>query len=159
MIVRQAGFTYLTALFLVATLGVMWAAIGTVWEKVSQREKEKELLLVGEQFRNAIGAYYEKSPGSLKKYPETLEDLLQDKRQLGVQRYLRKIYLDPMTRSNKWGLVKSPLGGIMGVYSLSEKMPVKRSGFEGGQADLSGKTKYSEWIFVYRPFMQTPLAR
>ena len=111
---RQLGVTYLAVLFLVATMGAIWAAIGNIWSTTSQREKEKELLLIGAQFRTAIGQYYEKSPGALKKYPETLEDLLKDNRQLGTQRYLRKVFIDPITKTSKWGFVMSPHGGDYG---------------------------------------------
>lgn len=151
---RQSGFTYLAALFLVGIMGTVWVTIGKTWSTANQREKERELLLIGSQFRNAIGMYYEKSPGTLKKYPDTLEDLLKDERQLATQRYLRKVFVDPMTRSNKWGLVMSPLGGVMGVHSLSDAYPIKRANFLDADLDLSGKTKYSEWLFVYRPIQQ-----
>lgn len=151
---KQLGFTYLAALFLIAAMGTIWAAAGQIWSTASQREKERELLLIGAQFRDAIGMYYEKSPGAAKKYPGTLEDLLKDERQPGTQRYLRKIFVDPMTRSNKWGLVMSPMGGVMGVRSLSDVRPIKSANFGDADADLVGKTKYSEWLFVYRPVPQ-----
>lgn len=148
---RQAGFTYLAALFLVGVLGAILASIGVVWSTMQQRDKERELLLIGEQFRGAIGQYYEKSPGSVKKYPQTLNDLLKDERQLATQRHLRKIFIDPMTRTNKWGLVQAPEGGIMGVHSLSENPPLKTANFGKVNLELEGKAKYSEWLFVYRP--------
>jgi type II secretory pathway pseudopilin PulG len=148
---KQSGFTYLAVLFLVAMMGVIWVAVGEVWSTANQREKERELLLIGAQFREAIGQYYEKSPGVLKKYPPTLEDLLRDERQPGSQRYLRKIFVDPITRSNKWGLVMSPIGGIMGVHSLSDAKPIKTASFQDADLELAGKAKYSEWFFVYRP--------
>lgn len=147
----QFGFTYLAALFLVAIMGAVWAAAGDVWSVANQREKERELLLIGAQFRTAIARYYEGTPGSLKKYPAALEDLLQDNRYLGTQRCLRKIFIDPMTRSKEWGLVMSPTGGIMGVHSLSDASPIKKANFLAADASLSGKTKYSEWLFFYRP--------
>ena len=150
----QAGFTYLAALFLVAIFGAILASTGVVWSTAQQREKECELLLIGKQFRMAIGQYYEKSPGSLKKYPPTLNDLLKDERQLSTQRYLRKIFIDPMMRSNKWGLVQAPEGGIMGVRSLSEDQLLKNGNFSEADGDLAGKKKYSEWLFVYRPVQQ-----
>lgn len=151
MLQRQAGFTYLAALFLIAVAGAAAAAAGVLWSTVSQREKERELLFTGNQFRQAIGEYYERSPGTLKKYPPTLNDLLKDERQLGMRRYLRRIYRDPVTQTNTWGLVQSPEGGIMGVHSLSEDKPLRQSGFSPVNADFVGKKHYSEWKFVYRP--------
>lgn len=151
---RQMGFTYLAMLFLVAIMGAIWASVGGIWSTASQREKERELLLIGAQFREAIGQYYESSPGMLKRYPGTLEDLLKDERQPGTRRYLRKLFFDPITRSNKWGLVMSPMGGIMGVHSLSDARPIKNANFPDSDVDLAGKSKYSEWLFVYRPVPQ-----
>jgi len=147
----QSGFTYLAALFLVAVMGAMLASIGMLWSTAQQRDKERELLFVGGQFRNAIKQYYEKSPGAVKKYPDTLDNLLKDERQLATQRYLRKIYIDPMTRIAKWGVVHAPEGGIMGVYSLSEERPLKVDNFTGDNTGLAGKIKYSEWQFNYTP--------
>jgi hypothetical protein len=37
----------------------------------------------------------------------------------------------------------------MGVYSLSEKEPLKVAGFTVENADFEGKTRYSEWKFEY----------
>ncbi len=122
-----------------------------LWSTAQRRDKERELLFVGNQFRKAIGQYYEKSPGAVKKYPGTLSDLLKDERQLATQRYLRKIFIDPMTRTNKWGLVQAPEGGIMGVYSLSEAHPFKTDNFREADQRLAGKMKYSEWQFIYTP--------
>lgn len=154
---KQLGVTYLAVLFLVGTMGLVWASVAVIWSTSNQREREQELLLVGGQFRDAIGQYYEKSPGTLKKYPESLEDLLKDNRQLGTQRYLRKVFVDPVTRTNKWGLVISPAGGIMGVHSLSDAVPIKRAGFSTADAELEGKSKYDEWAFVYRSIQQAAL--
>lgn len=50
----QAGFTYLTILFVMAIAGVILAEVGINWTQDSQREKERQLLFVGNQFRQAI---------------------------------------------------------------------------------------------------------
>jgi hypothetical protein len=123
---HQSGFSYLTALFVVAALGAGLAATGEIWFHARQREKEAELMWIGNQFKHAIGLYYQRSPGTLKRYPERLEDLLEDRRYLSVQRYLRKIYSDPLTGRPDWGLIAAPGGGIMGIRSLSEIEPIGR---------------------------------
>lgn len=145
------GFTYLTVLFVVAISGVLMAATGVNWHTAAQRDKERELLFAGDQFRRAIGLYYERSPGGAKAFPRTLDDLLQDKRYPTVQRYLRKIYRDPITGKGDWGLVAAPGGGIMGVYSLSEDAPFKRTGFRVADASLTDQSRYADWRFVYTP--------
>lgn len=146
---RQRGFTYLTALLLVAAVGASLAVVGGLWSQASQREKEAELLWIGEQFRQAIGLYYQRSPGTAKRYPEKLEDLLEDRRFLTVQRYLRRIYADPMTGKPQWDLISAPSGGIMGVRSLSGGQPVR---------EREGARRYAEWTFVYEPLSAAPVA-
>lgn len=149
----QGGFTYLALLFAVALAGIVLAATGVVWSTERQRERERELLFVGNQFRQAIGSYYERSPGLVKRYPRSLNDLLKDDRYLSTQRHLRQIYTDPITGSPEWGLIAAPEGGVMGVYSLSNEKAVKRSGFAFRDAEFEGAAKYSQWRFVYRPLL------
>jgi type II secretory pathway pseudopilin PulG len=145
----QAGFTYLGVIFLVALMGMVLASVGTVASFERQREKEKELLFVGNQFRRAIQMYYERTPGPVKQYPESLEALLEDSRFPTTQRYLRKIYPDPITGKAEWGTVEAPGGGVMGVYSLSDVAPKKRAHFREADQDFEGNAAYSDWKFVY----------
>jgi type II secretory pathway pseudopilin PulG len=147
---NQRGFAYLALLLMVAALGIGLASIGPIWASVQQRDKEKELLHIGEQFRKAIASYYESSPG-VKQYPPRLEDLLLDPRLPGKRRHLRKIYRDPMTNSIQWGTVDAPTGGIMGVYSRSLETPLKQQGFQAHRGYLAGKAHYMEWVFGYAP--------
>jgi len=148
---RQAGFTYLALLFTVAIASMVLAATGTLWSVEAQREREVELLFVGNQFRQAIRSYYEQSPGMQKRYPMSLDELVTDNRYLGVKRHLRQIYMDPITGRSEWGMLMAPEGGIMGVHSLSDQKTIKRSHFLLRDATLEGKNMYSEWHFVYRP--------
>src|SRR3990170_6452118 len=79
----QRGFTYLAMLLAVAVIGIGLAAAGQVWTTAAQREKEQQLLFVGNQYRRAIGLYHRNSPNQLTPgvaYPKALKDLLEDKR-------------------------------------------------------------------------------
>jgi hypothetical protein len=88
-----------------------------------------------------------------------LEDLLQDERYPNVRRYLRRIYRDPMTGKNEWGLVKAPDGGIVGVHSLAEGRPLKSADFSEADAAFVAVETYAEWKFVaVPPAAQTPPA-
>jgi len=143
------GFTYIGLLIAVAFIGVALAAVGTVWSQTRQREKERELLFVGGQFRQAIDQYYENPPpGKNKQFPKKLEDLLQDDRFPFARRYLRKIYPDPMTGSVEWGLLRGADKSIVGVYSLSDSAPLKTANFDITDAALADKQHYYEWHFV-----------
>jgi type II secretory pathway pseudopilin PulG len=147
----EAGFTYVVALFLVAILSLLTLMAVQTWKTAEQREKEKQLLFVGEQYRHAIQLYYDLSPGSVKKYPKELNDLLLDKRATRIIRPLRQLFLDPMNSKAQWGIVDAPDGGIMGVFSLSTAQPIKQDGFIEEEADFAGKTQYQDWKFIYTP--------
>ena len=148
---KQTGFTYLAILFVIAVAGIMLARTGLNWSQVSQREKEHELLFVGNQYRQAIAQYYQRTPGMLKRYPPKLDDLLNDIRYNPPQHYLRKLYRDPVTNSQQWKLIMSPEGGIMGIHSQSDTTPIKTSGFDYANQAFEGVGKYSGWEFVYTP--------
>jgi type II secretory pathway pseudopilin PulG len=125
------------------------ALIGEVWHTSNVREKEAELLQVGNEYRRAIERYYLSGPQ--RQYPKNLSDLIKDPRMPGTVRYLRRLYPDPITGRDEWGLVKSADGGLAGVYSLSENPPLKVSGFALRDAAFEGKNKYSEWQFAFAP--------
>lgn len=148
---KQYGMAYLALLVVIAGMAAALAATATVWHTAQQREKEKTLLYVGECYRRAIGQYYESALGD-KRYPTTLDDLLLDKRMPGVRRYLRRLYTDPLTGANDWGLVVAPQGGIMGVYSPYDgDAPLKQGGFAPAQYGFENATRYADWQFVYAP--------
>lgn len=155
---KTAGFTYLGLLFIIVLLGITLALAGTLYSFAQQREKERQLIFIGNQFKQAILNYYLASPGNIKRYPLRLEDLLQDNRFVSVQRHLRKLYTDPITKSQDWGLVKAPDGGIMGVYSKSTDLTLKTSGFDLIASNLPNKPRYQDWKFTYdNPLIQKPL--
>jgi type II secretory pathway pseudopilin PulG len=142
------GFTYLSALFIVAILGAGLALTGDVWHTAATREKEVELLHVGHQYRAAIQRYFLNGPQ--RQYPRSLEDLLKDPRQPGTVRYLRRLQPDPVTGKD-WMLVKAPDGGILGVHSPSEAAPLKVANFKLRDRTFEGTQKYSDWKFIFQP--------
>jgi type II secretory pathway pseudopilin PulG len=145
---RQAGFSYLWVLLLVALMGVGLTVVAEMDSTISQRDREKALLATGRQFQIAIGRYYEGTTGGRNEYPASLEDLLQDPRYPGAMRHLRKIFIDPITGKAEWGLVR--VGGrIVGVHSLSEKTPIKQANFEAEVSHFAGAQKYTDWVFTY----------
>jgi type II secretory pathway pseudopilin PulG len=147
---RQLGFTYLTVMFIIAILLGGLAIVGETWETSARREKEAELLFIGNQYRRAIGLYYAATPGPVKRYPREIQDLIKDPRQPSTQRHLRKLYPDPMT-GKEWVVIKGADGGIQGVQSASEDAPLKIAGFRVRDASFEGATKYSEWKFIHTP--------
>lgn len=145
------GVTYVWTLLTVALIGAGLAVIGQMWHTLAQREKESDLLFAGEQIQRAIGRYYENTPAAAQRFPRKLEDLLRDERYPTLHRYLRKIYVEPITGTKRWGLVEYPGIGITGVYSLSERQPMKQGNFPPQFTQFAGAAKYSDWKFVYVP--------
>lgn len=150
MIPRQAGFTYVVALFLVAVLSIVSVRALQYTSMVEQREKEAELLWIGSAYRKAIATYYNESQGSIKKYPQNVEELLKHAL-VNPTRPLRKRYRDPITGAKDWGLVRNEVGALIGVYSLSQRKPLKRDGFPPELAGFANAQRYSDWKFVYQP--------
>jgi len=151
---QQHGFAYLTILFIVAIMTAGLAVVGQVWQTAAVREREAELLHIGNEYRKAIERYYllpDLQPSQTRQYPKNLTDLIKDPRKGNTVRHLRRLYPDPITGGTEWGLVKAPDGGFAGVYSLSEESPLKTGGFLVRDATFEGKTKYSDWQFAYAP--------
>lgn len=149
---KARGFTYLVVLIMLAALGAGLASVGVVWHSAQQREREEELIFIGEQFQRAIRSYVEGSPGAAKEFPKNLDDLIEDRRQPVVRRHLRRIFIDPMTRTTTWGLILRPDGRITGVHSLSSDRAFRTAGLPTG---ISGST-YSQWKFAYEESSTVP---
>lgn len=144
---QQAGFTLLGLLFLVAALGILLGAVGTVWETAARREKEAELIFIGDQYRRALESYYRASPGQMKRFPSSLAELVKDKRFPQTVRHLRRIYRDPMTNADQWGEVREG-DEIVGIHSLALGAPLKQTGFPKVYVDFDGKETYQGWVFL-----------
>lgn len=113
---NQRGVTLLLVLFMVVVLGLAMGMTGKVWKTVVQRDREEQLLWVGNQYRLAIKSYSTAMVGQggqvvsgaavptvgQKKavaavYPNSLQDLLKDPRFQNPVRHIRKLYKDPIT--------------------------------------------------------------
>ena len=143
----QRGFTYLGFLLFVALAGAGLAAYSELASHSAQREKEAELLFRGEQYREAIASYWKKE----QRYPKALAELLEDKRYPMPVRHLRRLYREPITGQDEWGLVEAPEGGVMGVYSPSEDEPIKSGNFSVRNQEFADAAKYADWKFVHVP--------
>jgi len=134
----EAGILYLALLFSVVLIGIATAVAAPLWRTMVQREKEEELLFRLTEFRRAIAAYR----AAHNRFPEKLEDLLEDKTQLATRRYLRRIYPDPMTGKADWELEHQvdktgTVSGIKDLHSRSPGIGLKR---------VKGKgERYQDW--------------
>jgi type II secretory pathway pseudopilin PulG len=151
---RTKGFAYIGLLVAIVVIGAALAAVGEVWSIQGRREREVELLYRGDAIRRAIGHYVRLNPGGAGHYPQELQDLVQDERWPQVQRYLRRIYEDPITGAADWTLIRAADGGIMGVASSSTAAPIKRQGFENFAIEdslFADMSCYCDWQFIYQP--------
>jgi type II secretory pathway pseudopilin PulG len=145
---QAAGFTYLGLLILVAIISLASTATLQVGAIQERRAAEEELLEIGAEFSRALTSYANASLPGQKRAPSTLQELVTDRRFPIVRHHLRKIYADPLTGKQEWGLVMAPDGsGIIGVYSLSTGQPIKIANFDPPFEGFAKKKSYKYWVF------------
>lgn len=137
----------------------LWAALAVVLallavaalngDLLARVMHERDLIACGKRIRDAIGAYYEASPGSAKTYPSALQHLLYDPRILGEKKYLEYIPTDPMTKKPEWAQIKNAQGEVIGVHSLATGTPSWLGQLFAPSG--SGSASYAQWKFVHQP--------
>jgi type II secretory pathway pseudopilin PulG len=147
----ERGFGYVGIILIVAAFGIGLAAIGELWSTQAQREREAELLLVGRAYRQAIASYFASTRPGTPAYPQRLEDLLEDRRGPVLRRHLRNVYADPITGGHDWGFVTTPDGRIRGVFSKSQRAPLKSAGFGAFETAFAQAKSYQDWRFEHVP--------
>jgi len=102
----------------VVVVGILAEAATLLTSRMTQADREQELLFRGLAYKKAVESYY-RAGGS---YPRALDDLLKDPRTPGVRRHIRALYPDPFARSDKkeWTLIRAADGGITGVAEIHE---------------------------------------
>lgn len=153
---QHTGFILVAMLLLLMGASYVLVEVSVKWSDAVKRDREYELLKVGDTIRKAIGSYYNQTNGVVKQYPPSLEALLLDDRFLSPKRYLRQLYIDPVTRREGWGLIMAPGGGIMGIHSLSAQSPYKRENFKPSNQSFENQKFYANWLFIY---VQTALPK
>ncbi|MFT3819969.1 MAG: type II secretion system protein [Rubrivivax sp.] len=144
----MAGFTLVAVLILLGALTAAATAAGPWWSVEQQREREAELLRIGALYAGALKNYRDASPGSDRRYPASLDELLLDGRFVGTRRHLRRLYADPVRPGQPWGLIRDPQGGIRGVYSASDATPWMRTPVVRPGLRLQAAGRYRDWHFV-----------
>jgi general secretion pathway protein G len=153
---REKGFTFVELLVVCTILLILASAVMPLAKVSIQRQREAELRRALREMRTAIDKFKDAadagfiSPFDLKagaeNYPPTLETLVEGVTKAndatGVKlKFLRRVPMDPMTRSTEWGMRAysdrpdaTSWGGssVFDVYTKSE-----------GKA-LDG-TKYKDW--------------
>ena len=119
---KQSGYTFIEVAIVAAIVGILASAALPLAKVTMQRQREIELRRALREMRTAIDKYKDAADQNLispndidndaEGYPPTLQTLVD-----GVTpandttgrklRYLRRIPIDPMTRSAEWGLRSS----------------------------------------------------
>jgi type II secretory pathway pseudopilin PulG len=151
------GVVLLALLVAMTLLAIGLTAAVDVWTVSRQREREQELLFVGDQYRQAIRRYYLAAPGGRPRgYPPSIEVLLEDDRFPVPVRHLRRAYPDPITGKSEWGMLRAD-DRILGVYSLSEARPIKQAGFAPVDQTFTDAESYRNWVFAFVPRRGAPM--
>lgn len=148
---RDAGFTYLALIIMVAIIGLVGAATLRTDALLRRAAAERELLEVGAAFSEALRSYAEATPRGQPQQPPSLQELLKDSRFPGVRRHLRKIVMDPITGKPEWGIVfvnKVNGSGVLAIYSLSQNRPLKVANFDVRFPGFENKEHISDWKFA-----------
>jgi hypothetical protein len=145
------GFTYLLVLIAIATISAVAALSLQQGRALAQRDKELELLYLGGQFRQALLSFAASTPAGAQARPRSLEQLVRDDRGPVVRRHLRRVFVDPLTGSTTWGVVRDSNGDVTGVYSLASGTPVKQENFEAPFEFFRDSRTYADWIFSTMP--------
>lgn len=146
---RPRGVMLLALLISLALGGIGLMALVDNWTLQRQREREQELLFVGDQYRQAIRRYYYGAPsGQMRQLPTTLEAMLNDDRYPFPMHHLRRLYPDPITGSNEWGELRVQ-DRLVGVYSKSDAHPIKQAGFPPAYQSFNDQERYQDWVFAF----------
>lgn len=144
---RESGFTVTALLVVMFVVALGLSVAGPRWRDQSRRTNERDLMRVGVLYARALADFRDSSPGSLKTFPRSLDELTLDTRFLGVRRHMRRLYPDPLDPARPWGVVKDIDGYIVGVYSQSTDEPIAAGVVDLGYIVLEPARRYSDWKF------------
>jgi len=146
---RQSGLILLALLIMLVLVGIGTLGAAEVWSVTLKREREAELLFVGDQYRRAIASYWKVSPGR-RAYPPSIDVLLTDDRFPTPVHHLRRRYRDPMTESGEFEPIMQA-NAVVGIHTTSEDVPIKLAGFPQPYKLFEQAENYSQWQFVFVP--------
>jgi type II secretory pathway pseudopilin PulG len=109
--------TYIVVLTMVVIIGISIGAANQEWKTIVKREREKELVFRGMQYKEAIENWYNKDyPPGKGHNPQPLrelKDLLTSPDSLQKIHYIRKLYTDPITGKEFVAIKGSELAGLI----------------------------------------------
>lgn len=147
---QNKGMMIIPVIFIVLIFIILTLKSNSVWDMEIRREMEQELIFRGKQYAYAIEKYYKKNASPLKDFDILLE-----------KRFIRKLYIDPLSETGEWNIVmKSSTGGSSGSKLLvvpEELLPsylsnakiigVCSTADDVGYYEYRTKKNYNEWAF------------
>ena len=168
MVRKSRGYTLVALIVAMTVMSILIAAVLPMASAESQRDKEAELIFRGFQYAEGIRTFRKRYG----RYPNTLKEMFEMR-----PRTLRKLWKDPMTNSDKWGLITlagaplitpggapvSPGGGMAPTPAPTRTpgalgnpgdappgpiMGVYSTSKKKGYRLFSGRENYNEWRFT-----------
>lgn len=166
---QSSGYTLVALIVGMTVMSILIAAVLPMASTEAQRDKEAELIFRGIQYAEGIRTFRRRYG----RYPNTLKEMYEIR-----PRTLRKLWKDPMTNSNNWGLITlmagAPLpgarpGGMPGGGRLAPTpVPTPWPGTPGNPGNappgpitgvystskkkgyrlFAGRENYNEWRFT-----------
>ncbi len=143
------GYALITVIIAVNIFAVFSLMAASMWQREIGRENEKELIFRGNQYVKAIENFRRKYPNTFPKDIELLEK----------ERFIRKLYEDPISDSGKWNYVMKSSNVNNKVFLIIPPEFLSKYiksynliGVSCGSVDESymiyrGKNRYDEWAF------------
>lgn len=145
------GAALLVLLVVLGLLAIGQAVVQELWSVARQRERERSLLFVGEQYRRALVSYARLTPAGAPPHPARLEELLEDRRFPRPVAHLRQLWPDPFTGQADWQLV-SVGGRIVGVHSRATIAVYQPP---PGWTETTREAQARDWRFVHGGMVST----
>ena len=169
-VVDVDGYAMAALLGSLVVMGVLMSMLLPVWSQAAQREREAELAFRGEQYARAIELYQRRFAGA---FPPDVDSLVE-------QRFLRRLYKDPMMEDGEFQILYQAQGAdVVSVPATAPRpgqvigQPTRVGRPPNGQSTTSGPrggvigvvsksterslriynggSTYSEWLFVHLP--------
>jgi type II secretory pathway pseudopilin PulG len=146
----ERGVVLIALLLMLMLVGIGALGAAEIWATSLKREREVELLWVGEQYRHAIESYWKTTPGPRKILPSSISQLLTDDRFPNPVHHLRAAYRDPMAEDTDFEPIVIN-NALVGVHSTSKAVPMKHAKFPRRYEQFSNAEDYSQWQFIFLP--------
>ena len=125
-LLSESGHAMGALMVSLAIMSILMSMALPVWNQFAQREREAELVFRGEQYVRAVELYERVHAGALAPDVDTLVE----------ERFLRRLYSDPMTKNGKFRIVYQAEVNEFAEGAESGPLPGQAAGGIGAQSRL-----------------------